>query len=72
MATDMIANPVTDQSKDMAFALRLRIEKDGKVTVINERNKRFNKTYGAELTMLRKISGCRVSDFGTDGPCARR
>ena len=29
----------------MAFALRLRIEKDGKVTVINERNG-YNKTYG--------------------------
>jgi len=45
--TDMIANPVTDQSKDKAFALRLRIQKDGKVTVINERNG-FNKTYGAK------------------------
>jgi hypothetical protein len=45
VSTDMIANPVTDQSKDMAFALRLRIEKDGKVTVINERNG-YNKTYG--------------------------
>src|SRR5579863_4096010 len=44
---DMIANPGTDQSKDMAYALRLRIEKDGKVTVINERNG-FNKTYGAD------------------------
>jgi beta-lactamase superfamily II metal-dependent hydrolase len=44
VSTDMIANPVTDQSKDMAFALRLRIEKDGKVTVINERNG-YNKTY---------------------------
>jgi competence protein ComEC len=42
---DMIANPVTDQSKDKAFALRLRIQKDGKVTVINERNG-YNKTYG--------------------------
>ena len=47
VATDMIANPGTDQSKDMAFALRLRIEKDGKVTVINERNG-YNKTYGAD------------------------
>jgi beta-lactamase superfamily II metal-dependent hydrolase len=46
VATDMIANPVTDQSKDMAFGLRLRIEKDGKVTVINERNG-YNKTYQA-------------------------
>jgi beta-lactamase superfamily II metal-dependent hydrolase len=42
----MIANPDTDQSKDKFYALRLRIEKDGKVTVINERNG-FNKTYGA-------------------------
>ncbi len=42
---DMIANPVTDQSKDMAYALRVRIEKDGKVTVINERNG-YNKNYG--------------------------
>ena len=47
VATDMIANPGTDQSKDMAYGLRLRIEKDGKVTVINERNG-FNKTYGAD------------------------
>ena len=29
----------------MAYNLRLRIEKDGKITVINERNG-FNKTYG--------------------------
>lgn len=43
---DMIANPVTDQSKDSAYALRLRIEKDGKVTVINERNG-YNKSYEA-------------------------
>jgi beta-lactamase superfamily II metal-dependent hydrolase len=42
----MIANPDTDQSKDKFYALRLRIEKDGKVTVINERNG-VNKTYGA-------------------------
>ena len=45
VATDMIANPVTDQSKDKAYALRLRIQKDGKVTVINERNG-YNKNYG--------------------------
>lgn len=45
VATDMIANPVTDQSKDKAYGLRLRIQKDGKVTVINERNG-YNKTYG--------------------------
>jgi len=45
--TDMIANPVTDQSQDKAYDLRLRIEKDGKITVINERNG-FNKTYQAQ------------------------
>jgi hypothetical protein len=43
----MIANPGTDQSKDMAYNLRLRIEKDGKITVINERNG-YNKTYEAK------------------------
>jgi hypothetical protein len=43
----MIANLDADQSKDKAYALRLRIEKDGKVTVINERNG-YNKTYGAK------------------------
>jgi competence protein ComEC len=42
---DMIANPGTDQKNGMAYNLRLRIEKDGKITVINERNG-FNKTYG--------------------------
>jgi competence protein ComEC len=42
---DMIANPGTDQKSDMAYNLRLRIEKDGKITVINERNG-YNKTYG--------------------------
>ena len=41
----MIANDSTDQAKDKAYALRLRIEKSGKVTVINERNG-YNKTYG--------------------------
>jgi competence protein ComEC len=45
VAADMIANPGTDQKNDMAYNLRLRIEKDGKITVINERNG-FNKTYG--------------------------
>jgi beta-lactamase superfamily II metal-dependent hydrolase len=45
VAADMIANPGTDQSKDKAYGLRLRIEKSGKVTVINERNG-YNKTYG--------------------------
>jgi beta-lactamase superfamily II metal-dependent hydrolase len=47
VAAEMIANPDTDQSKDKAYGLRLRIEKDGQVTVINERNG-FNKTYGAK------------------------
>jgi len=45
VAKDMIANEGTDQSKDKAYGLRLRIEKSGKVTVINERNG-YNKTYG--------------------------
>jgi beta-lactamase superfamily II metal-dependent hydrolase len=40
----MIANPSTDQSKDRFYDLRLRIKKDGEITVINERNG-FNKTY---------------------------
>jgi hypothetical protein len=44
---DMIANPVTDQSRDQAYNLRLRILKDGKITVINERNG-YNKTYQAQ------------------------
>jgi hypothetical protein len=43
----MIANPDADQGKDKFYALRLRIQKDGKITVINERNG-FNKTYGAK------------------------
>jgi beta-lactamase superfamily II metal-dependent hydrolase len=47
VASDMIANPGTDQAKDRAYALRLRIEKDGKVTVVNERNG-FNKSYQAK------------------------
>ena len=42
---EMIANDSTDQAKDKAHALRLRIEKSGKVTVINERNG-YNKSYG--------------------------
>ena len=46
---DMIANAGTDQAKDKAYALRLRIEKNGKVTVINERNG-YNKTYGADAS----------------------
>lgn len=44
---DMIANPGTDQKSDMAYNLRLRIEKGGKITVINERNG-YNKTYEAK------------------------
>jgi competence protein ComEC len=47
VAPDMIANLGTDQSKDQFYNLRLRIEKEGKITVINERNG-YNKTYGAE------------------------
>ena len=43
---EMIANESTDQTKDRFFALRLRIQKNGEVTVINERNG-FNKTYQA-------------------------
>jgi hypothetical protein len=42
---EMIANEGTDQAKDKAYALRLRIEKNGKITVINERTG-YNKTYG--------------------------
>jgi competence protein ComEC len=42
----MIANPGTDQSKEKFHALRLRIRKNGEITVINERNG-FNKTYQA-------------------------
>jgi hypothetical protein len=44
---EMIANESTDQAKDRFFGLRLRIQKNGEVTVINERNG-FNKTYGAK------------------------
>ncbi|HWM61478.1 MAG TPA: MBL fold metallo-hydrolase [Rhizomicrobium sp.] len=40
----MIANPDADQSKDEFYNLRLRIQKSGEITVINERNG-FNKTY---------------------------
>jgi competence protein ComEC len=43
----MIANPDADQSKDKFYDLRLRIQKDGEITVINERNG-FNKTYQAK------------------------
>lgn len=44
---EMIANESTDQTKDKFFGLRLRIQKNGEITVINERNG-FNKTYGAK------------------------
>lgn len=44
---EMIANESTDQTKDKFFGLRLRIQKNGAITVINERNG-FNKTYGAK------------------------
>lgn len=43
---DMIANLEDSPAKDRAYNLRLRIEKDGKITVINERNG-YNKTYSA-------------------------
>ena len=43
----MIANLDADQSKDKFYNLRLRIQKDGEITVINERNG-FNKTYPAK------------------------
>jgi hypothetical protein len=43
----MIANFDGDQTKDKAYDLRLRIEKGGDITVINERNG-FNKTYQAK------------------------
>ena len=46
---EMIANEGTDQAKDKAYALRLRIEKTGKITVINERTG-YNKTYGANAS----------------------
>jgi beta-lactamase superfamily II metal-dependent hydrolase len=40
----MIANITTDVATDKAYNLRLRIRKDGEITVINERNG-FNKSY---------------------------
>ena len=43
----LIANPDADQSNDKFFGLRLRIERDGKITVINERNG-YNRTYQAQ------------------------
>src|SRR6201999_2490248 len=43
----MIANVDADQSKDKFYNLRLRIQKEGEITVINERNG-FNKTYPAK------------------------
>jgi competence protein ComEC len=42
----MIANPDADQTLDKFHTLRLRIERNGKITVINERNG-FNKSYQA-------------------------
>jgi competence protein ComEC len=44
--TNMIANPDHDQAKDKTYNLRLRIQKNGNITVINERNG-YNKTYKA-------------------------
>ena len=43
---DMIANPDTDSAKDGDYNLRLRIRKNGEITVINERNS-YNVTYHA-------------------------
>ncbi len=43
---NMIANLGTDPAQDHFYNLRLRIERDGRITVINERNG-FNKTYQA-------------------------
>lgn len=44
---EMIANESTDQAREKFFGLRLRIQKNGEITVINERNG-FNKTYGTK------------------------
>jgi len=43
---DMIANPDPDPAKDGHYNLRLRIRKNGEITVIDERNG-FNRTYHA-------------------------
>jgi competence protein ComEC len=43
----MIANPDADQGKDRFYDLRLRIQKSGAITVINERNG-FNKSYSVK------------------------
>ncbi|MEY4706379.1 MAG: hypothetical protein RJB58_102 [Pseudomonadota bacterium] len=43
----LIANPDADLTNDKFFGLRLRIEPDGKITVINERNG-YNRTYQAQ------------------------
>ena len=43
---NMIANTDPDQAKDKMYNLRLRIQKNGNITVINERNG-FNRTYKA-------------------------
>ena len=45
-SADMIANPSPDADKDGRYNLRLRIRKNGEITVINDRNG-FNKTYRA-------------------------
>jgi glyoxylase-like metal-dependent hydrolase (beta-lactamase superfamily II) len=45
-SADMIANPSPDAAQDGDYNLRLRIRKNGAITVINERNG-FNKTYQA-------------------------
>jgi competence protein ComEC len=44
VAPDMIANPDTDNAREKFYNLRLRIQRNGNVTVINERNG-FNKSY---------------------------
>jgi competence protein ComEC len=44
---NMIANTDDDIAKDKLYNLRVRVTKDGKITVINERNG-FNKTYLAK------------------------
>jgi competence protein ComEC len=43
----LIANPDADQTRDKFWGLRLRIEKSGKITVVNERNG-YNKSYQAQ------------------------
>ena len=43
---NQIANPDADQAKDKGYNIRLRIKKNGDITVINERNG-YNKSYKA-------------------------